>query len=69
MKHKVLLTIASLISILFMTSHLTDDILHQGGMCPGGVLASVLILIVWLYETLVPTERRSGYVIILRIVG
>ena len=33
MKHNVMLTIASLLSILFMTFHLTDDMLHdQGGM-------------------------------------
>ena len=65
MKHNVMLTIASLLSILFMTFHLTDDIVR--GMEPGGVknLIGVLILVVWLYGTLVLTERRSGYVIIL----
>jgi len=64
-KHNVMLTIASLLSILFMTFHLTDDIVR--GMEPGGVknLIGVLILAVWLYGTLVLTERRSGYVIIL----
>jgi hypothetical protein len=60
-----MLTITSLLSILFMTFHLTDDILR--GMASGGVsnLAGVLILVVWLYGTLVLAERRSGYVIIL----
>jgi hypothetical protein len=33
MKHNVMLTIASLLSILFMTFHLTDDIVR--GMEPG----------------------------------
>jgi hypothetical protein len=28
MKHNVMLTVASLFSILFMTSHLTDDIVR-----------------------------------------
>ena len=65
MKHSVMLTIASLLSILFMTFHLSDDIVR--GMEPGGVknLIGVLILVVWLYGTLVLAERRSGYVIIL----
>jgi uncharacterized membrane protein YqiK len=36
-------------------------------MAPGGVinLVVVLILVVWLYGTLVLAERRSGHVIIL----
>ena len=65
MKHPVTLTIASLLSILFMAFHLTDDIVR--GMEPGGVstLVGVLILVVWLYGTVVLAERRSGYVIIL----
>ena len=65
MKRNVMLTIASLLSILFTTFHLTDDIVR--GMSPGGVsnLAVVLVLVVWLYGTLVLAERRSGYVIIL----
>ncbi len=65
MKHNVMLTITSLLSILFMTFHLTDDIIR--GMASGRVsnLFGVLILVVWLYGTLVLAERRSGYVIIL----
>jgi hypothetical protein len=64
-KHNVMLTIASLLSILFMTFHLTDDVVRE--MEPGGVsnMVGVLILVVWLYGTLVLAERRSGYVIIL----
>jgi hypothetical protein len=65
MKHTVTLTITSLLSILFMTFHLTDDIVRE--MEPGTLptLAGVLILVVWLYGTLVLAERRSGYVIVL----
>jgi membrane-bound ClpP family serine protease len=65
MKHSVMLTITSLLSILFMTFHLTDDIVR--GMEPGGVktIIGVLMLVVWLYGTLVLAERRLGYVIIL----
>ena len=60
-----MLTIASLLSILFGTFHLTDDIIR--GMEKGGVsnLVAVPIFVVWLYGTLVLAERRSGYVIIL----
>ena len=65
MKHNVMLTITSLLSILFLTFHLTDDIIR--GFEKGGVsnLTAVPILVVWLYATLVLAERRSGYVIIL----
>jgi hypothetical protein len=65
MKHSVLLTIASLLSILFSTFHLADDIIR--GMEKGGAsnLIAIPILVVWLYGTLVLAERRSGYVIVL----
>jgi hypothetical protein len=67
MKHNVMLTIASLLSILFMTFHLTDDILRQGGMAQAGAtnLIAVPILVFWLYGTLVLAERKSGYIIML----
>ena len=60
-----MLTITSLLSILFMMFHQTDDIVR--GMASGGIinLFVVLILIVWLYATLMLAERRSGYIIIL----
>ncbi len=65
MKHNVMLTIASLLSILFSTFHLSDDIIR--GMEKGGAsnLIAIPILVVWLYGTLVLAERRSGYVIVL----
>ena len=68
MKLNVILTITSLLSILFMALHLTDDIVR--GMEPGGlsdVALGVLVLVVWLYGTLVLAGRRSGYVIILLV--
>jgi hypothetical protein len=60
-----MLTIASLLSVLFITLHTADDIVR--GMEPGTLfdLIVVPILVVWLYGTLVLGERRSGYVIIL----
>jgi hypothetical protein len=65
MKDNLTLTIMSLLSILFTTFHLADDI--DRGMSPGGLtnLIAVVICVVWLYGTLVLAGRRSGYVIIL----
>jgi hypothetical protein len=65
MKNNLMLTITSLLSILFGTFHLADDI--DRGMSPGGLpnLFAVVIWVVWLYGTLVLAGRRSGYVIIL----
>lgn len=65
MRHNIALTVASLLSILFMTLHLADDIVR--GMEGGGLssLIAVPILVIWLYGTLELKERRSGYVIIL----
>ena len=65
MKPNVMLTIMSLLSILLMTFHLADDI-HRG-FASGGVvnMIGVLILVVWLYGTLVLFERRLGYIIML----
>ena len=65
MKRNDMLTVASLLSVLFMTFHLADDIVR--GMEPGGLsnLTAAPILVVLLYGTLVLAERRSGYVIIL----
>jgi len=67
MKPNVMLTIASLVSILLMTFHYTDDVLREGGMAvhPAASLIAVLIIFVWLYGTLVLAERRSGYIIML----
>jgi hypothetical protein len=60
MKHNVMLTIASLLSILFITFHLTNDIVR--GMEPGTLsnLIAVPILVVWLYGTLVLAGKAIG---------
>jgi len=61
-----MLTIASLLSILLFTLHLTDDI--SRGIEPGGLsnlMGGVLISVVWLCGTLLLAERRLGYVIML----
>ena len=66
MKHNVMLTIASLLSILFFTLHLADDIVR--GFEPGGLsnlMGGVLISVVWLCGTLVLAGRWPGYIITL----
>lgn len=68
MKNTLLLTITSLLSILFMTFHFTSDTLRARVGTPeaGGLtLVAVPILVVWLYGTLVLAERRSGHIIML----
>ena len=68
MKHNLLLTITSLLTILLMTLHLTSDTIHAKVGTPeagGSTLVAVPILVVWLYGTLVLAERRSGYIIML----
>ncbi|MGE5743215.1 MAG: hypothetical protein ACM368_04740, partial [Gemmatimonadota bacterium] len=65
MKQNVMLTTTSLLSILFFTLHLADDIVR--GMEPGTLsnLPAVPIFVLWLYGTLVLAGRRSGYIITL----
>ena len=66
MKNSVMLTITSLLLLLFLTFHLADDI--RRGFEPGGLsnlVVMVLITVVWLYGILVLAERRSGYIIML----
>jgi len=65
MKDNVTLTITSLLSIVLFAFHWVDEVAR--GMEPGGLsaLGGVLILVVWLYGTLVLAERRSGYIIML----
>ncbi len=65
MKRNLILTVTSLLSILFATFHISDDIVR--GFEPGGFknVSGMLITVVWLYGTLALAGRRSGYVIVL----
>ena len=65
MKQSLMLTITSLLSILFVTFHLADDILFGMASPRLANLFAVLVLVIWLYGTLVLAERRAGYIIIL----
>jgi len=67
-RENLMLVIASLLSILFMTLHLTSDAIRArvGTLEAGGsTLIGVPVLAVWLYGTLMLAERRSGHIIML----
>ena len=61
-----MLTVASLLSLLFLTLHITDDIVRGISKAESSNTA-LLVLVVFLYGTLVLPERRSGHVIMLLI--
>jgi hypothetical protein len=67
MKKNVILVVASLLSLLFLTLHITDDIVRGISKAESSNTA-LLVLVVLLYGTLVLAERRSGHVIML-VVG
>jgi len=57
-----LLTITSLLSLLLLTLHVTDDIV-RGISKAGPANAALVVLVVFLYGTLVLAEGRWGHVI------
>ena len=68
MKHNLTLIITSLLSVLLVTFHLSQDTLYaRAGTAEaaGSTLAAVPILVAWLYGTLCLGDRRSGCVIML----
>jgi len=64
-RHNVALTSASLLAILLVTFHISEDIVR--GFEPGGFknVRGMFTMAVWLYGTLALAERRSGYVVTL----
>jgi hypothetical protein len=64
MKENSLLRIASLLSVFFVSVHMAGDIIY--GFEKGGTsnLIIIPILVIWLYATLVLTENKWGYTII-----
>ena len=66
MKPTVTLMITSLLSILLLTLHVTDDIVRGISRAEPSNTA-LLILTVFIYGTLVLAERRSGHVIMLLV--
>jgi len=66
MKPHALLVVTSLLSILLLTLHITDDIV-RGILKAESSNTALLVLTVFLSGTLVLAERRSGHVIMLLV--
>jgi len=66
LKENVTLVITSLLSLLFLTIHITDDIVRGISKAESSNIALV-VLVVLLYGTLVSAERRSGHAIMLLV--
>ena len=64
MNNKTMLQTASLATLLLMTAHMTSDVIEQAlGHVKYPI--PVVIFVVWLYATLMLSERVSGYIIML----
>ena len=63
---RVTLPIASLLSLLLLTLHVTDDIVRGISNAEPSNIA-LIVLTVFLYGTLVLAERRSGHIIMLLV--
>src|SRR5437762_13906470 len=66
MKQNAVLVVTSLLSILLLTLHVTDDIVRGISKAQPSNIA-LLVLTLFLYGTLVLAERRSGHVIMLLV--
>jgi hypothetical protein len=66
MKPNFVLIGASLLSLILLTLHVTDDIVRGISNAEPSKTA-LLVLVLFLYGTLVLAERRSGHVIMLLI--
>ena len=66
MKQNVTLVVTSLLSILLLTLHVTDDIVRGISKAEPSNTALV-VLAIFLYGTLVLAERRSGHIIMLLV--
>jgi hypothetical protein len=66
MRQHAVLIAASLLSILLLTLHITDDIVRGISRAEPSNTALV-VLVVFLYGTLMLAERRAGHVIMLLV--
>lgn len=64
MKENTILVVTSLLSLLLLTLHITDDIVRGISNAEPSNTALV-VLVVFLYGPLALAERRSGFVIML----
>ena len=65
MSHKIMLVTMSLLTILLSTFHITDDIVRGFENGDRSTFTFVLIATTLLIATLMLTERRAGYAILL----
>jgi hypothetical protein len=65
MKNDTMLTLTSLLAIVLMSLHLSDDVTR--GFDPGGLnnLIGIAILLVWLVGATLLVGRRTGYLILI----
>src|SRR5829696_7048012 len=66
MKHTAILVVTSLLSILLLTLHVTDDIVRGISKAESSNTA-LIVLAIFLYGTLLLAERRAGYAIMLLV--
>ena len=66
MKRNAILVVTSLLSILLLTLHISDDIVRGISKAEPSNIALV-VLVVFIYGTLMLAERRSGHVIMLLV--
>ena len=66
MKENTILVVTSLLSILLLTLHVTDDIVRGISKAEPSNTA-LLVLAVFVYGTLVLAEQRSGHVMMLLV--
>jgi hypothetical protein len=66
MKQRAILVASSLLSIILLTLHVTDDIV-RGISRPEPSNTALLVLVAFLYGTLVLSDRRAGHVIMLLV--
>jgi biotin transporter BioY len=66
MRENTIVVVASLLSILLLTLHITDDIVRGISKAEPSNIALV-VLVVFLYGTLLLAGRRSGYVVMLLV--
>ena len=65
MRSNVTLTSSSILTIVLFVLHVSDDIVREIDKIGPLNLIGVSIFVVWLYGTLVLSDRRSGYIIML----
>ncbi len=66
MKQSAVLVVTSLLSILLLTLHITDDIVRGISKAESSNIA-LIVLALFLYGTLALADRRSGHVIMLLV--